>query len=55
MAVITGVAGFITGIRKGSPVIGALALIMTPTGFLFALAAEDMNVLNWPRKKRGQV
>ena len=39
--ILIGIAGLITGIQKGRPGIGVLALLTTPIGFFFALAAED--------------
>jgi len=39
--ILIGIAGLITGIQKGRPGIGVLALLLTPIGFFFALAAED--------------
>jgi hypothetical protein len=41
LPIFIGVAGLITGIQKGRPGIGVLALIITPIGFFFALAAKD--------------
>jgi hypothetical protein len=39
--IIIGVAGLIAGIQKGRPGIGVLALVLTPIGFFFALAARN--------------
>ena len=39
--ILLAVAGLITGIQKRRPGIGFLALLLTPIGFLFALAAEN--------------
>jgi hypothetical protein len=39
--IIIGIAGLVAGIQKGRPGIGVLALVLTPIGFIFALAAEN--------------
>lgn len=41
LPILIGVAGLITGIQKKRPGIGVLALVLTPIGFFFALAAEN--------------
>jgi hypothetical protein len=41
LPILIGIAGLITGIQKGRPGIGVLALLTTPIGFFFALAAEN--------------
>ena len=44
LPILIGVAGLITGIQKKRPGIGVLALLTTPIGFFFALAAKDRSV-----------
>jgi len=41
LPVLVGIAGLITGIQKKRPGIGVFALLTTPIGFFFALAAEN--------------
>lgn len=37
--ILIGIAGLLTGVQKGRPVIGIIALIFTPVGFFLALGA----------------
>jgi hypothetical protein len=43
--VLLGIASLVTGIQKGRPYIGVLAAILTPIGFLIALAVENRSTL----------
>lgn len=42
--ILIGLAGLVTGIQKGRPGIGFLALVLTPIGFFIALAVEDASI-----------
>jgi hypothetical protein len=43
--VLLGIASLVTSIQKGRPYIGVLAAILTPIGFLIALAVENRSPL----------
>ena len=47
---VIGIAGLVAGFQKNRPGIGVLALLFTPIGFLFALAAEDRRPMETPQQ-----